>query len=203
VDLERRGLAVSGIFFEGFEMRGIRRAGRERGSSLIEMLIAMLVLTIGLVGSMAVVGMAIGGNSRSKKDSTSAALAALILGRISSVPVGGGVATVTVKDCAGNTLTVATTGTGAGSGANLTSAGNIDFTQSFSGVTANYAMKYTVCGITNGIQTVYDVRWNIELLPSGKDEYVVAGAQALDTSGTGGERAPAVTIRTIVGNDGN
>jgi competence protein ComGC len=184
-------------------MRRIRGSNREQGTSLIEMMIALLVLTVGLVGSMAVVSVAIGGNSRSKKDTTSTSLAEMVVSRISSVPVGGGVNTVNVTDCANNPLTIATTGTSTGSGANLTTNGNIDFTQGCSAVTTNYKMKYTVCGITSGTPTVYDVRWNIQLLPSGKSEYVVAGARALDTSGTGAQRAPSVNIRTIVGNDGN
>ncbi len=189
---------------KGLEMRRIRGSKKERGTSLIEMLIALLVLTVGLVGSMAVVGVAIGSDARSKKDTTSTTLAEMVIGQISSVPVGGGVASVTVTDCAGNSLTVNTTGTTSGSGATVsTSTGKIDFSQSYSSVTSGYAMKYTVCGISSGIQSTYDVRWNITLLPSGKEEYVVVGAEALDTSGNGQVFATPVTIRTIVGNDGN
>jgi hypothetical protein len=168
------------------------------------MLIALLVLTVGMAGSMAVVGVAIGGNARSKKDTTSTTLAEMVIDRISSVPVGSGIASVTVADCAGNNLTVNTTGTTSGSGATVsTSTGKIDFAQSYSSVTSGYAMKYTLCGINSRIQTTYEVRWNIKLLPSGKEEYVVVGAKALDTSGNAQVLATPVSLRTIVGNDGN
>ncbi|HKS66343.1 MAG TPA: prepilin-type N-terminal cleavage/methylation domain-containing protein [Candidatus Acidoferrales bacterium] len=196
--------------FNGSEMSRIRSSKKERGSSLIEMLIALLVLSVGMVGSMAVVGVAVGSNARSKRDTTSTALAQMVLGRISSVPVGGGTASVTVTDCANNTLTVNTTGTTSGSGANLSSStGKVDFSQSFSSVTSGYAIQYIACGMSSGIQTAYDIRWNIKQLPPGaggvasKEEYVVVGARAVDTSGTGLQRAASVNLRTIVGNDGN
>jgi Tfp pilus assembly protein PilV len=189
---------------KGLEMRRIRGSSKERGTSLIEMLIALLVLSVGLVGSMAVVGVAVGSNSRTKKDTTSTALAEMVISRISSVPVGGGVATVQVQDCAGNNLTVATTGASTGSGATLTSTGKIDFNQSYSSVTANYKMQYTVCGVNTGTKTVYDVRWNIQSIGSpAKEEFVVVGARSTDTSGTALQRAASVNLRTIVGNDGN
>jgi Tfp pilus assembly protein PilV len=185
-----------------------RLGRREQGTSLIEMMLAMLVLTIGLVGSMAVVSLAIGSNSRSKKDSTSAAVAEMVVSQIAGVcpngPCSAGNTSVTLTDCGGNTWTIDTTGTTAGAGANLTSSGNIDFTQSYSSVTTNYAMKYTVCGVSNGTQTEYDVRWNVKLLPSGKEQFVVVGAQFLNSNSTSNARAfaPAVNVRTVIGNDG-
>lgn len=189
---------------KGLEMRRIRGSKKERGTSLIEMLIALLVLTVGLVGSMAVVGVAIGSNSRSKKDTTSTALAEMVISRISSVPIGGGVTTVTFTDCAGNNVTVATSGSSTGSGANLTSSGKVDFSQSYSSVTSNYKMQYTVCGVNAGTQRIYDVRWNITSIGSpAKEEFVVVGARSVDTSGTAQQRASSVNIRTVVGNDGN
>lgn len=187
-------------------MRRIRETdNRERGTSLIEMMIAMLVLAVGLLGSMAIVSVAIGSNARSKRDSTSAALAEMVVGQLSAIPVGGGVSSTTVLDCAGNSRTINTTGTSAGAGANLTSSGSIDFTQTFSTVTSGYAMKYTVCGVSNGTQAVYDVRWNIKTLPSGKAEFVVVGAEFINSAYTtnAGQFAPPVSVRTLVGTDGN
>jgi hypothetical protein len=63
-------------------------------------------------------------------------------------------------------------------------------------------MKYTVCGVSNGAQFVYDVRWNITLLASGNTEFVVVGAQpARSSSGKLQQYAPPVNVRTVVGND--
>lgn len=178
---------------------------RQSGSSLIEMLIAMIVLTVGLIGSMALVGIAIGGDFRSKSDSTSTALAQLVTENISKVPVCNGacgaVATVTVTDCAGNAHVINVTGTAGGSGAPLTANGTVNFA---AGTVPNYFMQYTECGVTNAIRTTYDVRWNIQTLPSNDAELVVVGAQLVgSTRGSAIANAPAVNIRTIVGNDGN
>ncbi len=174
---------------------------RERGSSLIEMMIAIAVLTVGLMGTVALIGVSIGTNVRSKRGSTSVVLAEMVIGQISSVPVGGSTTSVTITDCAGNSHTISTSGTTGGSGANL-SGGNIDFTQTFSS-TAGYMMQYTVCGVNTGEQTVYDVRWNIQTLASTKAEFVVVGAQYNSiTYGNVKFTSPAVNLRTVVGNDG-
>jgi competence protein ComGC len=185
-------------------MRSLREFGREEGgTSLIEMMIAVLVLAIGLIGASNLAVLAIRTNTMSRRDSTSAALAEMVIGQISAVPVGGGVTSVTITDCAAHSVTVNTSGTSAGSGANLNTGGTIDFTQTFASVTAGYAMKYTVCGVSNGAQFVYDMRWNIQLSASGNTEFVVVGVQpASSSSGTFQQYAPAVNVRTVVGNDG-
>jgi type IV pilus modification protein PilV len=187
-------------------MRKIRRsADEERGTSLIEMMIALLVLTVGLLGTITVVTTSIRSDTRSKHDSTSATLAEMVADQISAVPLAGGTSSITVSDCAGNAWTVKTSGTSAGAGANLTSSNNIDFTQAYSSVTAGYAMKYVVCGTSSGINMTYDVRWNIKTVPSGNQESVVVGAQPLiSQSGTNPAMwALPVNVRTVVGNDGN
>jgi Tfp pilus assembly protein PilV len=182
----------------------LKFAGTERGTSLIEMMIALLVLTVGLIGSMTLASYAIGNNSRSKTGSSSAALAEMVIDQISAIPVGGGVTSVTVTDCAGNSITINTSGATTGSGANLTASGYVDFTQSFSSVTAGYAMTYTVCGVSNGAQRVYDVRWNVQLLPSGTAEFVVVGAKLSGSNyGYALLNALPVNMRTVVGNDGD
>jgi prepilin-type N-terminal cleavage/methylation domain-containing protein len=179
-------------------------ASREHGTSLIELMVAISVLTVGLAGAIIIISLAIGSNLRTKKDTTSVALAQMVISQMAAVPVGGSTTTVTLTDCAGNNATVNTSGTAAGSGANLTGSGNIDFSQSFGAVPAGYGMNYTVCSMTNGIRAVYDVRWNVRKLPSGKEEFVVVGAQSLNgSSANGWLTALPVNVRTIVGNDGD
>lgn len=184
------------------------RNRRQHGTSLIEMLIALVVLTVGLIGSMAIVGVAIGSNYRSKNDTASAALAEMVAGRISAVPVCkgacGAAATVTVTDCANHAHTINVSGTAAGSGALLTANGNIDYVnQAYAGVPAGYRMQYIVCGVTTGTQTVYDVRWNVKLISSA-EAFVVVGAQLVSSDKLKGQLyMPPVNIRTIASNDGN
>lgn len=184
------------------------RNRKERGTSLIEMLIALVVLTVGLVGSMAIVGVAIGSNYRSKNDSASTALAEMVAGRISAVPVCaaacGAAATVTITDCAGNAHVLNVSGTAAGSGALLTASGNIDYVnQAWAAVPAGYGMQYIVCGVSTRTQTDYDVRWNIKVI-STDEAFVVVGAQLVRSNKLKGQLyMPPVNVRTIVGNDGN
>ncbi|MGH9734801.1 MAG: type IV pilus modification PilV family protein [Candidatus Acidiferrales bacterium] len=188
--------------------RTITSDNTERGASLIEMMIALIVLAVGLIGSMVIVTVAIGGNHRARNDSTSAALAEMVAQRISTVPACksdcGAATSVNVTDCAGNVHTIDVAGTSAGTGADLTSDGKIDYAQNAGAVAAGYQMQYTVCGVKTGTQANYDLRWNIKLLPSGDEEYVVVGAQIANPSQSNGiVSAPAVNIRTVVGNDGN
>src|SRR5256885_892251 len=95
-------------------------------------------------------------------------------------------APLSITDCAGTAWTINTAGTakGAGSGgsyggngAKLTSAGIIDWTQSYASVDPNYAMKYVACG-NGGRQTIYDVRWDVITL-STYTRMTVASARPL------------------------
>jgi len=126
----------------------------ERGMSLIEVMIAMIVLLVGLVGSMALVAISMGNNGRSRQQGNSTIVSQLITEKISSVkattsPI------LTVTDCAGNVFNVSTIAPG---GSPLTASGDVDFTQP---VVATYQMLYTDCG-TAGRQVIYDVRWNVQ-----------------------------------------
>ena len=177
----------------------------QKGASLIELMIAILVLAVGLIGSMALAGLAVNTNTRSRRSSTSAGLAEMVLSQISAIPVGGSTTSITLTDCAGTASTVNLSGTSAGAGATLTSSGTVDYTQSFSSVTSGYAMRYAVCDTTNSRQYKYDVRWNIKSIPSSKEEYVVVAARFAGTSTTSSAQVAAapVNLRTVVGNDGN
>lgn len=174
---------------------------KQQGTSLIELMLAMLVLGVGLLGSAAMVGVSIKSDTRSHYDSMSTAVAKMVIGQISAVPIGGGPASIT--DCANNTFSITTTGTSTGAGANLTSSGIVDYSQSFSGVPAGYGMQYTACNLVNGINAVYDVRWNITSIgASSKEDLVVVGARFVGTSSNAQLFAPAVNLRTVVGNQG-
>jgi len=130
--------------------------------SLIELMIAMVVLATGLGGITIMLTGSIASNNRNNRDTTATLLAQMVLEQISGQHVYS-VATITITDCAGNNWTIATTPgvVGTGNGANLTANGTIDFTQAYSSVTSNYAMQYVDCSTVGGIQTTYDVRWNV------------------------------------------
>ena len=125
---------------------------KERGMTLIELMIAMVVLLVGIVGSMALIAYAIGGNGRSRQQSNATVIAQMVSEKISSQKASLS-NNLTVYDCVGTANTVATA---AGGGA-LNSSGDVDMTQT---IVANYQMYFTDCG-TAGRQMTYDVRWNI------------------------------------------
>jgi prepilin-type N-terminal cleavage/methylation domain-containing protein len=198
------------------------RKKRERGMSMIELLIAMTVMAVGISGILALVLLAIAANQRSKGDSTSTMLAQLVIEQAQMVPssgtvvnsAGGGgtfnVTTVTVNDCAG-TAQVINLAPGAGvaaAGANVLGNGQIDWGQAFAAVPAGYKMYYAACTQTGIVGQnnwmLYDVRWSISS-PYGvmtKQIIVSARPAAAQFGGVANFKnfATPVTLRTVVSN---
>ena len=182
------------------------RRHRERGSMLLELLISMVVLTVGLGGLLVLLVSSISTNNTAAKDTTSTMVAEHVLEQISSQPANA-VAPLTVTDCAGTAWTINTlgalvgAGTGGshgGNGAVLTNAGVIDWTQGYSAVPANYAMKYVACG-AGGRQTAFDIRWDV-LTMSNYSRMVVISARPLGTPVVGGlHYVVPPNLRTIGG----
>src|SRR5947209_3426005 len=86
------------------------RATRQTGFSLIEVMLAMLVLGIGLLGSIGMICAAAASNSGSKLNTMAATLAESTLERIAAVPQGGGGigALTSLTDCQGNVFNMDT-----------------------------------------------------------------------------------------------
>ena len=129
---------------------------KERGMTLIELMIAMVVLLVGVVGSLTLVALSIGGNGRSRQQSNSVTFTQMVTEKIASINASSTTA-LTITDCNNTPFNVST----AAGGANLLASGAVDFTQTPAPV--NYSMQYTECG-TAGRTATYDVRWNIQVV---------------------------------------
>ncbi len=169
----------------------------QRGMSLIEMMIACVVLLVGVLAMAALMPLAIGTNSRNRQQSNSTVIAQMLMEKILSVPPGA--PTPTLSDCTGTSTTITASGSATGSGGTLLSSGDIDFSQTAgsAGDPAGYYMLYTACG-TNGRQSTYDVRWNIKS-PSPYVELIVVSAKLQGANGNLSLFSPAVTIRSMIG----
>ncbi len=167
------------------------------GFTLIELMVAMFILAVGVLGGMVMVILGMTRDNSNRLDTTATNAAQSVLEQISGAPSNSN-PTFTVTDCLGNNPQVNTTGSASpGSGAPLQSNGDIDFSKA---PVAGYQMNYTVCG-TNGLQTPYDVRWHITAIgpgSSGKLVIVSARQPFMATHRGIGYIAP-VTLRTIVG----
>ena len=161
----------------------------ERGLTLIELMIALVVLMVGVVGSMYLIGLSMGGNGRSRQQSNSTAIAQMMVEKISSVKASTS-PSLTITDCAGNSFTITT----AAGGSALTSSGVVDFTQS---PVNNYQMLFTDCG-TGGMQFTYDVRWNITQ-PSAYVKFLTVSAQKQNAGKDPRYFSLPVTIRSLIG----
>jgi Tfp pilus assembly protein PilV len=140
------------------ELKMRNKRSKQRGSSLIELMIACLVLIVGVAGTVTLIPIAIGANSRNRQQSNSTVIAQMVMEKILSVPAGTSTVLV-INDCIPNANNINTTGsTGAGAGAPLLASGDVNFGAA---APAGYSMLYTACGPTGG-QSVYDVRWNIQ-----------------------------------------
>ncbi len=135
----------------------------QRGSTLLELMIAILVLAIGLGAVTTLLVTAIASNHRNSRDTTATLLAQMVMEQISAqnVYVDNNIAST---DCAGNPHPIATTpgAFGTGAGATLKADGTIDFTQpSAALIASSYAMQYTECSGAGDVPVAYDVRWNV------------------------------------------
>lgn len=192
--------------------RRISRRSSSSGMTLIELMIAMVVLAVGLIAIANVVALAIANNSRNRLDTTSVMLSEMVLEQIQSVPASANVVPgIPITDCAGVVWNVNTTGAPApaGAGANLigagaaNNAGDIDYTQAEAAIPAGYSMDYTTCGPA-GQQFVYEVRWNIVTNPANNFTKVVTVSArrkmgALNSSPNLVYFAQPTTLRGIAG----
>ena len=167
-------------------------SGRESGLTMIELMIAMLVLAVGIVGSMALIIRAVSGDSWSKQLSNSTVLAQSVTERIMAIPAATNTP-VTLTDCANTVWSINT----APGGPAVSATGDLDFSQA---AVANYQMLYADCD-TNGRQAIYDVRWNVAAVPgsNGWVKLLTVSAQMKGAANNAIAFAPVATVRTIVG----
>jgi prepilin-type N-terminal cleavage/methylation domain-containing protein len=175
-------------------LRRKRTARKQNGMSLVELMIAMVVLLVGLVGSLALVATSVGNNKRSRLQGNSTIVAQLVTEKISSVratlsPV------LQISDCSNAAPQNVNTAPG---GSPINAQGDIDFTLP---PVAGYQLLYTDCG-TAGRQFIYDVRWNVQQ-PTANVKLLVVTAQKANVNV--GNRwdlkyvSFPVTIRTLIG----
>jgi prepilin-type N-terminal cleavage/methylation domain-containing protein len=174
-----------------------RKQRSNAGFSLIELMVAMFVLAVGVLGGMVMIILGMTRDNSNRVDTTATNAAQTVLEQIAGAPSNSNLV-FTMTDCLGNNLLVNTTGSASpGSGAPLLNNGDIDFTQA---AVSGYQMNYTICG-TNGLQTPYDVRWHITSIgPGNAGKLVIVSArQPFVATSTGIGFIRPVTLRTIVG----
>lgn len=185
-----------------------RSLRNQRGMTLIELMIACVILAIGMGGLAILFATAMTSTGRNKVDSNSTLVAKMVLEQISAQDPNL-TSSITITDCANTTWNVATAGgpspSGYGASLNTTSGsinyGGIDYTQAYSSVTSGYAMQYKDCQ-TAGQTTTYDVRWNIITINSGTTRMITVSARqyGIASGNLGGARfAIPVTLRGIGG----
>jgi len=148
---------------------------RQRGMSMIELLIAMTVLAVGLLGCVVMILAGVQSNARNKNDTAAVVLDQEILETFATYAFYPTSGHVVLTDCGTTAASVhwanvvqGTTALG-GAGARLYTAataplpsmvGDIDWTQPTPALAGNgvtgYAMNYQTC---NG--DTYEVRWNV------------------------------------------
>jgi prepilin-type N-terminal cleavage/methylation domain-containing protein len=172
---------------------------KNQGFSLIELTVAMFILTVGVLGGMAMVIMGMTRNNTNRVDTTATNAAQAVLEEIAGTPANTN-PTLAVTDCLGTNFAVSTTANASpGAGAPLFPNGDINFGQAPVG---GYQMNYTVCNNganSNGLRTVYDVRWHITSIGTTGKLVVVSARQPFVAGSRGIGFIAPVTLRTIVG----
>jgi Tfp pilus assembly protein PilV len=175
---------------------------------LLELMVAMTVLTIGMLGSMIMILTGMQSNSRNKNDTTATVLDQEILetfATLKNYPQAGSVA---IYDCSGNSVKyLASYGQGTfpnGNGAPLTATGDIDWTQPTptlaTSATPGYAMQYKNCS-----GDTYEVRWNVMAASNSAKSrlsLLTVSSRLKASKGTHSAMlyAPPTTLRTLIEN---
>ncbi len=184
-----------------------KQRNRQSGMTLIELMIAMTMLVVGLIGVLGLITTAITSNNRNKLDTGGTMMAQMVLEKIASQPANLN-ADIALQDCnpgAPNAWIIRTIDSipagGVGSGADLDVAtGDIDWGRNYGTQPVNYKMLYVTCG-ANGQQVTYDVRWHIQNVNT-YSKMIVVGARPLGYRTNAGTDvrfyARPVTLRSIV-----
>jgi type IV pilus modification protein PilV len=172
-----------------FASNGRKAKQRQTGMTMLELLIAMTVLAVGMLGATGMILAGVQSNSRNKNDTTAIVLDQEILEQFATYknyPTSG---FVVINDCATGTAAqheasvVGVTGGSAGATTYTTGSaplpsnvGDIDWTAAApplaTSASAGYAMDYTTC---NG--DLYEVRWNITEINTQLSELTVSSRQ--------------------------
>ena len=181
---------------------------KHSGFMMIELMISMVVLSVGLGGLLILLVTAMYTDKNSAGDTTSTMVAEHVLEGITAQGVGANSPPnppLTITDCAGNVLNINTAravlgggsgGATGGNGAALTAAGVIDWTQAFAGVPAGYGINYVACGAGRR-QTTYDVRWDVIQMSTNSRLIVISGRPVGSRQVGGLKFVVPVNLRTI------
>jgi hypothetical protein len=180
---------------------GKNRKG-EAGLTLIELMVASVVLIFGMLSIIGLLMVAIGNNSRSKIDSNATMLSQVVLEQVSAKLAGGGPGSITDNSACGagpgTTHTINEQPGGATLRVGKVDGGKIDFTEAQGPlIAANYAMNYVECN--NGVPMDYDVRWRIDTIGANGTYLVTVGARPTNSLPARIAFALPVNMRAYVG----
>lgn len=189
---------------------------RQRGMSLLELMFAMIVLSVGMLGAMTLMVIGIANNGRNKKDTQATILDQQILEEFATLQNYPKAFTVTINDCALNGanahLASLNQAFAPGNGATLYTAGTAPSPDKVGDInwslapptlatagTAGYAMNYTTCG-----GDIYQVRWNVTEINNRLSLLTVSSQQigavniGAPTSGSAVGNSRPTTLRTMI-----
>ena len=177
---------------------------RDAGATLVETMLAIMILIICSLSIMGLVSTAIAMNHRNKVESTGTMLAQSVVEQIKATIIGSG--SSSLRDCAGTLWTINTAaGTGGIPAGAALSGAWVDFSET--SPPTNYHMNYVVkspCS-SGGAQTrTYDVRWNVQIVgapANNTNTYLITVGARLQGHSEGNMIYPLpVNFRVLVGN---
>jgi prepilin-type N-terminal cleavage/methylation domain-containing protein len=215
------------MFMPGNTEAVISRRGkvRESGMTLLELMVAMAVLAVGMLGSMLLILAGMQTNSRNRTDTSAIVLDQEIIEKFSTLKQYPKGTYVTIYDCAvtsggeAHQASVTQAAGPAGAGATLHTSstaptadkvGDIDWTQATPALATStvqgYAMRYRTCS-----GDIYEVRWNVmEVSPNPNSRISLLtvssrqiAAQAAQTANARNQAilyAQPTTLKTLIEN---